>query len=74
MDNSAVQVDDVVDVREIKVRKVQVRSTSNAQGLRTVKPKAVDIPIVLVNPVITEQHKPSTYHYTSNDFTINFDD
>ena len=63
MDNLAVQVDDVVDVKEIKVRKV-----------RTVKPKAVDIPIVLVNPVITEQHKPSTYHYTSNDFTINFDD
>ena len=73
MDILAVQVDDVVDVKEIKVRKVQVRSTSNAQGLRTVKPKAVDIPIVLVNPVIREPVK-STYHYTSNDFTINFDD
>ena len=62
MDNLAVQVDDVIDVKQIKVIPV-----------RTVKPKAVDIPIVIVNPVIREPVK-STSHYTSNDFTINFDD
>ena len=58
------KLDDVVDVKQIKVRKV-----------RTLRPQLVDIP--LVNPVIREQTKQpnnSTYHYTSNDFTINFDD
>ena len=54
------KLDDVVDVKPIKVRKV-----------RTLKPQPVDIS--LVNPVIREPLK-STYHYTSNDFTINFDD
>ena len=60
------KLDDVVDVKPIKVRKV-----------RTLKPQLVDIPVVIVNPVIREQVKQpnkSTYHYTSNDFTINFDD
>ena len=56
------KVDDTSDVKQIKIRKV-----------RTVKPKAVDIPIVIVNQVIREPVK-SKYHYTSNDFTINFDD
>ena len=56
------KVDDVVDVKPIKVRKV-----------RKLRPQLVDIPVVIVNPVIREPVK-STYHYTSNDFTINFDD
>ena len=58
------KLDDVVDVKQIKIRKV-----------RTLRPQLVDIPVV--NPVIREQTKQpnkSTYHYTSNDFIINFDD
>ena len=63
------KVDDVVDVKEIKVRKVQVRSTRNAQGLRTVKHKAVDIPITpIVEPTIKK------HNYVSTDFILDFDD
>ena len=82
MDNSAVQVDDVVDVNEIKVIPVQVRSTSNAQGLRTLKPIVPHTYIytpegvllvhstckVKVPPVIIK------YQYVSTDFIINFED
>ena len=53
------KLDDVVDVKPIKVRKV-----------RTLKPQPVDIS--LVNPVISEPLKLPIY--TCNDFTINFDD
>ena len=69
MDNLAVQVDDTSDVKEIKVIKVQVLRTSNAQGLRTVKPQPIYMPITpIVEPTIKK------YNYVSTDFILDFDD
>ncbi len=65
------KLDDVLDVKQIKLRKVQVRSTSNALGLRTLMPQPVDIPLVIINPVIREPKQPI---YTSECFIINFED
>ena len=71
MDILAVQVDDTSDVKEIKVIPVQVLRTSNAQGLRTVKP-------IIPYTYILKIHQPKPviikYQYVSYDFIINFDD
>ena len=58
MDKLAVQEDDVVDVKEIKVRTVM-----------TVKPQPIYIPITpIVEPTIKK------HNYVSTDFILDFDD
>ena len=67
------KVDDTSDVKEIKVIPVQVLRTSNAQGLRTVKPI---VPHTYIYKLKIHQPKPVIiqYQYVSSDFIIDFDD